>query len=197
MSSSRATDVEFFTLEHVNELQDSVGASKYFIEGKVKVPKDQLVLYFRNPVSKEVQWVGPLSFPLAWTLPIFCNTVLTINQTFEIVQSISPRPLPQTCLPCSRLALRLHLEGVTKMSWIHRTEKHLSSMPRTLQSISLLRGWVSSMRLQPNWEARFLKTAQTQSLSTQSCTNWIATLKGISSKHTKTHQGMTTCWGAW
>lgn len=45
-----------FTTAHINELRDALEVpGEYVIEGKSEVPNDQLALFFRNPVSKEVR----------------------------------------------------------------------------------------------------------------------------------------------
>ena len=44
-----------FTKAHVSELLNALGEGEYVIEGKSKVPSDELALFFRNPTTKEVQ----------------------------------------------------------------------------------------------------------------------------------------------
>jgi len=44
-----------FTPVHVKELYEALEAGECIIDGKSKVPSNELALFFRNPVSKEVQ----------------------------------------------------------------------------------------------------------------------------------------------
>lgn len=48
-------ELNTFTDEHVKALRNAMAVGEFVIDGAVDVPKEQLSLYFRNPVSQEVQ----------------------------------------------------------------------------------------------------------------------------------------------